>query len=62
MSQPTPQDQLSQVIQQLAQLAVTRLEVAEKLVKIDQQTGLLRDSVGELQAAIAQQQAQKPPE
>lgn len=56
MSQPTPQDQLSQVIQQLAQLAVTRLEVTEKLVKIDQQTGLLRDSVAELQAAIAQQQ------
>lgn len=52
---PTLQDQLSQVIQQLAQMALNRYESAERLDKIDQQIGLLRDSVIQLNQQISQQ-------
>lgn len=55
--QPTPHEQqLNAALLNLAQLAVTRSEVQERLGKIDANISLLRDSVGELQAVIAQQQ------
>lgn len=58
--QPTPQEQLSQVVQQLAQVAINRYEAYEQMKKLDAHMGLLRDQVIALNQQIAQQP--KPPE
>lgn len=60
-AQPTPQEQLGQVVQQIAQVAINRYEAYEQMKKLDAHLGLLRDQVIQLNQQI-QQQAQKPPE
>lgn len=57
----TPQEQLGQVVQQIAQVAISRYEAYEQMKKLDAHLGLLRDQVIQLNQQI-QQQAQKPPE